>query len=171
MIKLRIPTFTIKPASKRGRLSKRESKPTGSNISRKCYAVVKEIDGEFKAVINIDKQYIRLKKGDELSNEQLILPFTERSLDLKGKIYIFLKEKDKYGHYICIIRNTINAELHPGLPIQYNAVHENLLLAGHIIRKNGKMYFEYEDLVAHHYLAESHICDVKVDNNKPLFNK
>ena len=49
MIKLRIPTFTIKPASK----SKRESKPTGSNISRKCYAVVKEIDGEFKAVINI----------------------------------------------------------------------------------------------------------------------
>ena len=50
MIKVHIPTFTIKPASK----SKRESKPTGSNISRKCYAVVKEIDGEFKAVINID---------------------------------------------------------------------------------------------------------------------
>ena len=167
MIKLRIPTLTIKSASK----SKRKSKPTGSNISRKCYAVVKEIDGEFKAVINIDKQHIRLKKGDELSNEQLILPFTERSLDLKGKIYVFLKEKDKYGHYVCIIRNTINAELHPGLPIQYNAVHENLLLAGHIIRKNDKMYFEYEDLVAHHYLAESHICDVKVDNNKPLFNK
>lgn len=167
MIKLRIPTLTIKPASK----PKREPKPTGSNISRKCYAVVKEIDGEFKAVININKQHIRLKKGDELSNEQLILPFTERSLDLKGKIYVFLKEKDKYGHYVCIIRNTINAELHPGLPTQYNAVHENLLLAGHIIRKNDKMYFEYEDLVAHHYLAESHICDVKVDNNKPLFNK
>lgn len=167
MIKLRIPTLTIKPASK----SKRKSKPTGSNISRKCYAVVKEIDGEFKAVINIDKKHIRLKKGDELSNEQLILPFTESSLDLKGKIYVFLKEKDKYGHYVCIIRNAINAELHPGLPIQYNAVHENLLLAGHIIRKNDKMYFEYEDLVAHHYLAESHICDVKVDNNKPLFNK
>lgn len=167
MIKLRIPTFTIKPASK----SKRESKPTGSNISRKCYAVVKEIDGEFKAVININKQYVRLKEGDELSNEQLILPFTERSLDLKGKIYVFLKEKDKYGHYVCIIRDTMTANLIPGLPIQYNTVHENLLLAGHIIRKNGKMYFEYEDLVAHHYLSESRICDVKVDDTKPLFNK
>ena len=167
MIKLRIPTLTIKPASK----SKREPKPTGSNISRKCYAVVKEIDGEFKAVINIDKQHIRLKKGDELSNEQLILPFTERSLDLKGKIYVFLKEKDKYGHYVCVIRDRNTAHFFPGIPTQYNTIHDNLLIAGHIIRKNGKMYFEYEDLVAHHYLAESHICDVKVDNNKPLFNK
>ena len=72
MIKLHIPTFTIKPASKSKREysrldleSKRKSKPTGSNISRKCYAVVKEIDGEFKAVINIDTKHIRLKKGDD----------------------------------------------------------------------------------------------------------
>lgn len=167
MVKLFNPSFTINIASK----SKRGSKPTGNNISRKCYAVVKEIDGEFKAIINIDKQHIRLKKGDELSNEQLILPFTKRSLYLKDKIYVFLKEKDKYGHYVCVIRDTTTANLFPGLPTQYNAVHENLLLAGHIIRKNGKMYFEYEDLVAHHYLSESHICDVKVDNSKPLFNK
>ena len=167
MIKLRIPTFTIKTASK----SKRESKPTGSNISRKCYAVVKEIDGEFKAVINIDKKYIHLKEGDELSNEQLILPFTKRSLDLKDKIYVFLKEKDKYGHYICIIRNIMTANLSPGLPTQYNTVHENLLLAGYIIRKDGKMYFEYEDLVKHHYLSKSSLCEVKIDTTKPLFNK
>ena len=167
MIKLRIPTFTIKPTSK----SKRESKLTGSNISRKCYAVVKEIDGEFKAVINIDKKYIHLKEGDELSNEQLILPFTKRSLDLKDKIYVFLKEKDKYGHYICIIRNIMTANLSPGLPTQYNTVHENLLLAGYIIRKDGKMYFEYEDLVKHHYLSKSSLCEVKIDTTKPLFNK
>ena len=65
----------------------------------------------------------------------------------------------------------MTANLSPGLPTQYNVIHENLLLAGHIIRKNGKMYFEYEDLVAYHYLSESRICDVKVDNTKPLFNK
>lgn len=167
MVKVFNPVFTINIASK----PKREFKLTGSNISRKCYAVVKEIDGEFKAVININKQHICLKEGDELSNEQLILPFTEHSLDLKGKIYVFLKEKDKYGHYVCVIRDTMTANLYPGLPTQYNVVHENLLLAGHIIRKDGKMYFEYEDLVAHHYLSESRICDVKVDNTKPLFNK
>lgn len=167
MVKVFNPIFTINLASK----PKRESKPTGSNISRKCYAVVKEIDGEFKAVININKQHIRLKEGDELSSEQLILPFTEKSLDLKGKTYVFLKEKDKYGHYVCMIRDTMTANLAPGIPTQYNAVHENLLLAGHIIHKDGKMYFEYEDLVAYHYLSESRICNVKVDNTKPLFNK
>ena len=167
MMKVNFPTFTIKLASK----SKREVKSSGNNISRKCYAVVKVIDGEFKAVININKQHIRLKEGDELSDEQFILPFTEHSLDLKDKIYVFLKEKDKYGHYVCVIRDTITANLAPGIPAQYNAVHENLLLAGHIIRKNGKMYFEYEDLVANHYLSESRICDIKVDNTKPLFNK
>lgn len=167
MVKVFNPIFTINLASK----PKRESKPTGSNISRKCYAVVKEIDGEFKAVININKQHIRLKEGDELSSEQLILPFTEKSLDLKGKTYVFLKEKDKYGHYVCMIRNTTTVNLAPGIPTQYNAVHENLLLAGHIIHKDGKMYFEYEDLVAYHYLSKSRICNVKVDNTKPLFNK
>ena len=166
-MKLNFPTFTIKLASK----PKQKVKSFDNSISRKCYAVVKEIDGEFKAVININKQYVRLKEGDELSDEQLILPFTERSLDLKGKIYVFLKEKDKYGHYVCIIRDTMTANLIPGLPTQYNTVHENLLLAGHIIRKNGKMYFEYEDLVAYHYLSEFRICDVKVDDTKPLFNK
>ena len=167
MVKISNPVFTINIASK----SKHGSKPTSSNISRKCYAVVKEINGEFKAVININKQHIRLKKGDELSSEQLILPFTKRSLDLKNKIYVFLKEKDKYGHYVCVIRDKMTANLFPGLLTQYNAIHENLLLAGHIIRNNGKMYFEYEDLVAYHYLSEFHIYDVNVDNNKPLFNK
>ena len=167
MVKVFNPVFTINLASK----PKRESKPTDNNISRKCYAVVKKIDGEFKAVININKQYIRLKEGDELSSEQFILPFTKRSLDLKGKTYVFLKEKDKYGHYVCVIRDPMSAKLHPGLPTQYNTVYENLLLAGHIIRNNGIMYFEYEDLVSYHYLSEYRIYDVRIDNDKPLFNK
>lgn len=167
MIKLHMPTFTIKAAYK----PKHEPKSIGSNISRKCLAIVKEIDGEFKAIINIDKKHIYLKEGDELSNEQLVLPFTEKSLDLKDKTYVFLKDKDKYGNYVCIIRDSNTASLFPSLPKQYNTFHENLLIAGHIIRKNGKMYFEYEDLVAYHYLSESRICDVIIDNTKPLFNK
>ena len=167
MIKVNMPIFTIKVASK----SKRESKSTGSNISHKCLAVVKEIDGEFKAIINIDNKHIYLKEGDELSNEQLVLPFTEKSLDLKDKTYVFLKNKDKYGHYVCVIRDRNTAHFFPGIPTQYNTIHDNLLIAGHIIRKHGKMYFEYEDLVANHYLTESYICNVNVDDTKPLFNK
>lgn len=162
-------TFSIKLASK----PKKETKSTvsGSNISRKCYAIVAKIDGEYKAIVNYEKKPFYFREGGELSNEQLVLPFTEKSLSLKDKIYVWLKHKDKYGKNVCIIRNNITANLYPGVDTQYNAVRENLLLAGHIVRKDGKMYFEYEDLIAYHYLAEHHLCEVKVDNTKPLFNK
>ena len=33
------------------------------------------------------------------------------------------------------------------------------------------MYFEYEDLVAYHYLAKYYLCEVNIDDTKPLFNK
>lgn len=162
-------TFSIKLASK----PKKETKSTvsGSNISRKCYAIVAIINGEYKAIVNYEKKPIYIHKGGELSNKQIVLPFTEKSLSLKDKIYVWLKHKDKYGKHICIIRDHLIAHLCPDVNTQYDAIKENLLLAGHIIRKNGKMYFEYEDLIAYHYLSEHHICKVKVDNTKPLFNK
>ena len=167
MIKIFRPTFTINLANK----LKKKSKSSGNNISRKCYAIVALIDGEYKAIVNYENKNIYIYKDGELSNEQLVLPFTEKSLSLKDKIYVWLKEKDKYGHRVCVIRDYNTAHLHPGIDTQYDAVRENLLLAGHIIRKDDKMYFEYEDLVSYNYKTESYLCDVKVDNTKPLFNK
>lgn len=162
-------TFSIKIASK----PKKETKSavSGSIISRKCYAVVVFVDGEYKAIVNYEKNSICFHKGSEPSDEQLLLPFTEKSLSLKDKIYVWLKHKDKYGKNICIIRDCHIAHLFPGVDTQYNAIRENLLIAGHIIRKNGKMYFEYEDLVAYHYLAKYYLCEVNIDDTKPLFNK
>lgn len=167
MIKVFNPAFTINLASK----PKKESKPSGNIISRKCYAIVAIIDGEYKAIVNYEKKHIYIYEGGDLSNEQLVLPFTEESLSLKDKLYVWLKEKDKYGHNICIIRNYKTAHLHPGIDGSYNAVRENLLIAGHIVRKNGKMYFKYEDLISYNYLSETRITEVNVDNTKPLFNK
>lgn len=167
MAKVFLSKFTIKPVYK----PEIKHNKVSTNISRKCLAVVAEIDGEFKAIINIDKQHILFREGDEVSNEQLVLPFTDKSLDLKGKTYVFSKEKDKSNHYVCIIRDSYNANTHPGLKFQYNTLHPNLLIAGHIIRKDGKMYFNYEDLISHHYLCEAHLCDIRIDANKPLFSK
>lgn len=166
-MKLFMQSFTINIANK----PKKESKFSGSKISRKCYAIVALIDGEYKAIINYEKKSIYIHEGGELSNEQLVLPFTEKSLSLQDKAYVWLKEKDKYGNHVCIIRDYMTAHLHPSVDTQYDAVKENLLLAGHIIRKDGKMYFEYEDLVKYNYLSESTICTVTIDNTKPLFNK
>lgn len=167
MVKVFNPIFTINLANK----PKKKHKPTGNNISRKCYAVVAIIDGEYKAIVNYKKESICICENEDLSNEQLVLPFTEESLSLKDKPYVWAKQKDKYGHNVCIIRDYMTAHLHPGVDGIYDAVRENLLIAGHIVRKNGKMYFEYEDLIAYHYLSEARITDVKIDDNKPLFNK
>lgn len=167
MVKVFNPTFTINIASK----SKRKITKSINSISRKCYAVVVKDNNEYKAVVNIDEKYIPIVEGDEFSNSKLILPFTEESLDLKDKTHVFLKNKDKLGKNVVVIRNERDCHFSPGLPTQYDAVKENILIAGHIVRKNGKMYFNYEDLVKYYYLSEFKLCDVKIDNDKPLFSK
>ena len=163
------PSFNVKLAFKPKR---NNSSIKNSIVSRKCFAVVKLIEGEFKAVINIDKKRIYLKEGDKLSNEQLILPFTDKSLELRNKTHVWLKYKDKYGHNICVIRESKLANISPGLSIQYDALKDNLLISGHIIRKDGKLYFNYEDLIASNYLSNSAKLSIaNEDETKPLFNK
>ena len=169
MVKVFVPTFTINVASKPK--VKKNNDISSNKCSRKCYAVVVKIDNEFKAVVNIYGNYDSVIDGDQFSNSRLILPFTEESLDLKDKTHVFLKNVDKSGRKPIVIRTEEHCHYHPGLPTQYDAVKENLLIAGHIIRKNGKMYFDYENLVKYHYLAKFKLCDVKVDDNKPLFSK
>lgn len=164
-MKLHFPNFSIKIAT-----SKPKIRTKNKIISRKCLAVVKRIDGKLKAIINIDNQRIQLKE-DEISNEQLVLPFTESSLDLKDKTHVFLRRKDKHKHYVCIIRSPEEAHISPGLPTQYKTLHENLLIAGHIVDKLGRMYFEYETLVSFNYLSNCTIECVRIDKDKPLFNK
>lgn len=164
------PVFTINLANKNK--SKSNLKASGKRISRKCLAtVIKDDNDEFKAVINFERNDIQVDDKFTLKNEVLIIPFTEDSLNLKGKTYVWLKDKDEYGHNVCVIRTETNANRSPGVPTQYDAVKENILIAGHIVRKNGKMYFAYEDLISYHYLAESRIQDIKIDENKPLFSK
>lgn len=168
MVKVFTPTFTINVVSK-PKIKKHNT--SFNNCSRKCYAVVIKIDNEFKAVVNVDGNYDSVIEGDQFSNSRLTLPFTKESLDLKDKTHVFLKNVDKSGKQPVVIRTEEKCNLYPGLPTQYDAVRENLLIAGHIIRKNGKMYFNYEDLVKYHYLSKSKLCDVKVDDDKPLFSK
>ena len=168
MVKVFTPTFTINVVSK-PKITKHNT--SFNNCSRKCYAVVIKIDNEFKAVVNVDGNYDSVIEGDQFSNSRLTLPFTKESLDLKDKTHVFLKNVDKSGKQPVVIRTEEKCNLYPGLPTQYDAVRENLLIAGHIIRENGKMYFNYEDLVKYHYLSKSKLCNVKVDDDKPLFSK
>lgn len=166
-MKLFYPSFTINIASK----SVKRSTRSYTKVSRKYLAVVKLVENELKAIINIDKHHIKIKDGDELSNEQLVLPFTEQSFDLKGRQYVWSRIKDKHGHRICIIRNIDYCILHPGLSHQYDTIRENLLIDGYIVRQNKKLYFNFEDVVSFNYLSEYRLKEIRIDETKPLFNK
>lgn len=166
-IKIFYPSFTINIAKK----SVKRKLDNYVKVSRKCLAVIKIIEDEFKAIINIDNHNIKLHEGDELSNEQLVLSLTEQSFDLKGRQYVWYTRKDKYNNDVCLIRDIDYSLLHPGLPHQYKAIKENLLLSGYIVRKNGRLYFNYEDVISFNYRSNHRTKEPKIDESKPLFNK
>ena len=158
MAKQLVHSFAIKIASP---VKAVKNKSTSGKISRKCLAVVIIEDNVLKARITTSPV--------EEQPEYLVIPFTEDSYDLKGRTHVFLKEKDKYGS-ICIIRDIFEANINPGSLSQYDALKEKLLISGYIIRKEGKLYFKYEELVAFTEKG-TYITDPKIKYDKPLFNK
>ena len=111
---------------------------------RKLTAVVIEDEGILKARINTSP----VEDIDTITPEFLVLPFTEDSFELKGKLEVFAKHKDEYGHRIMVIRDPRVANISPGVPHQYDALQEGLRIEGHICTKGHEKYFRYENLVA-----------------------
>lgn len=135
-----IPKFTIKPA-----IVKVSRNKDFIKVGKKCHAVVIKENDELKARITISpvEEY-----EDFIPQEYMVLPFTSESLNLKNKKYVFGKDRDKYGHYICFIREHMDSVINPGLNTQYDVLKEGLLISGHIVKKDNKQYFNYEQLVA-----------------------
>lgn len=139
-----VPKFTIKPAI----IAKHKTTKNFSKVSKKFYAVIiKDKDDTFKARLTISPLEESEDKGF-IPQEYLVLPLTPDSLILKGKTHVFSKNKDKYGHYICYIRERINSIINPGLDSQYDVLKEGILISGRIVEKDGKNYFNYEELIA-----------------------
>lgn len=142
MAKVFHPNFTINIVSKVK--AKQESKPKSLTFGKSCLAVVIKDEDKLKARLVTSPV-----EDNDWFNEFLVIDFTPESFSLKGKTHVFLKERNKYGKKVCVIRdNYLIRELYYGLDTQYDALHEGLLVRGHIIKKNGKHYFNYESLVA-----------------------
>lgn len=129
-------TIKIKPVQKIKRVSKGYTR-----VGRKCEAVVLNDEGVLKARL--------LRSPVEECDDSIALPFTDNSFNLKGKNWIFSKTRDKYGRRICIIRTDQESEHFPGSPECYEALQEGLRIAGHIVKQDGKYYFDYETLIAY----------------------
>lgn len=143
MVKMFNPVFTINVASKVK--VKRESSSSSTKLGKFCLAVVFKDEDKLKARLITSPV-----EDNDWFTEFHVIDFTEESFNLRGKTHVFLKERDKYGHRVCVIRNGYKkVYLSPGLDTQYDTLYEGLLVKGHIIKKNGKHYFNYEQLVAY----------------------
>lgn len=114
-------------------------------VGRKCQAVVINDNSVLKA--RLVSSPVEGEEYKELTNLRVV-PFTDKSFELKGKTFVFRKRKDKLNHYICEINSSNFSKSHPGLDEHYTALREGLLLSGHIMKRDNRFYFNYEELVA-----------------------
>lgn len=141
-------TFTINLA---------KSKPKSKTINKKSkrmFAVVIEDDGILKARIQTNTE------DEDIQYD--VIPFTDRSFDLKNKTHVFLKNRDKYGKRVCIIRDKSKAFLYSGQHPEFKVLDKGLLISGYIITIDNKRYFDYDKLVAFHELG-AHINEIEED--------
>ena len=141
-------TFTIN-------LAKSKPKPKTTNKkSKRMFAVVIEDDGILKARIQINAE------DEDIQYD--VIPFTDMSFDLKNKTHVFLKNRDKYGKRVCIIRDKSKTFLYSGQHPEFKVLDKGLLISGYIITIDNKRYFDYDKLVAFHELG-AHINEIEED--------
>lgn len=87
-------------------------------------------------------------KGLDGYENVTILPFSKESFELKGKIHIFAKEKNKEDKYVHIIRSKDTAEMYPGNDEIYTPICENSLYKGYIIKSGKELVFKVTDYVS-----------------------
>lgn len=98
--------------------------------------------------IQLDIKALKPNIIDEGQPDLLLLDFTEESYNLKGLNSIFSREKDERGKYTQYIRDDSKAKFHPGNIEKYVPFCHNWVCSGYIIRRNGKMLFDFNQCIA-----------------------
>lgn len=100
---------------------------------------------EFKIKVNIKE--LKPDIIDKGQPDILVLDFTEESYELKGVTSVFNRIADKNGKYTRHIRSEINAKFMPGSTEKYVPFCDNWICSGYIIRRNGKMMFDFNECI------------------------
>ena len=96
-------------------------------------------DGEYK---------VSLFAEDGIHNSNAsIVPFTEKSYELKGKTSIFNRTTDKDGRYIRHIRSEEKSKFFPGNPDVFVPFAPNWIVKGNIVREGLILKFDFISLV------------------------
>ena len=146
MVKLRFDNLSISQFNSFKLVVKKKSIRVNDN-KRLTTKLVKGIcikDGDdYKIQLNV-----KALKPDIIDKGQpdlLILPFTDESYELKGVNSVWDKNPDKNGKYTRYIRTAVNAKFMPGSPERYVPFCKNWICSGYIVRRNGKMMFDFNE--------------------------
>lgn len=132
-LKLKLPSagFTFKLATPKTKKVPSSHKP----LTKILYCSArKDENGNWQAYVNT--------KGLPDMKDITILPFTEKSFDLKGRVDVFYHNPDKYGHYTRIIRTPDAAMFYPGNKETYCTLCPKCVFSGHIVKVNGVTQFD-----------------------------
>lgn len=99
---------------------------------------VYKIKIDSKILTNINSKYPDL----------LYLDFTEESYNLKGVVSVFSKTADEKGRYTRYIRNESQCKFFPGSKDKLVPFCPNWICSGYIVRRNGKMMFDFNECIA-----------------------
>lgn len=139
-IKLKFPTgLSLNLAPAKPKVVRNEFK----HASIILYALAnKDENGEWKATVNI-KGLTDYKKELDIkpSVDTVVLPFTEKSFELKGRNIVFRVKKDKTGHWVKVIRPYDEANYFPGNSADFCTLCENCVFSGHIVKYEGEYKF------------------------------
>ena len=148
MTKLRFDNLTLNQFTS-FKLVPKKRKP---NINADKKITLKLIKGvcfkegeEFKIRINVKE--LKPNIIDKGQPDILILDFTEESYELKGITSVWDRNPDKNGKYIRYIRSETKAKFHPGSPERYVPFCNNWICSGYIIRRNGKLMFDFNECI------------------------
>ena len=137
--------FTIKPSA-----LKKPKTPSNNKkyLTKTLYCVAHNTEDGWKAYINT--------RGLEGYEDLTILPFTEKSFELKGRRDVFLHHKDSTGHWVRIMRGQTDSIISPGSPEVYCTLCENDCFTGHIMKVDGVLQFDMSSYkgTANEYYAQ-----------------
>lgn len=87
-----------------------------------------------------------ISEDDKLYNN-MILPFTKKSYELKGCTNIFSRTKDEHNNYVRYVRNEEKAKTFPGDPNKYVPFAPNWIVKGDIIKEDLVLKFDFKNLL------------------------
>lgn len=130
------------------KLSIKISAPKKQKTNSKSSITIEAKNKKGCVFINEDGEYrVSIISEDDKLYNNMILPFTKKSYELKGCINIFSRTKDEHNNYVRYVRNEEKAKTFPGDPNKYVPFAPNWIVKGDIVKEDLVLKFDFKNLL------------------------